>query len=356
MSLPDLMVVAGDAAAIRNPPGFPYALALVPGDGPLPDMGCAGLFLIDADCGVLTLNDPALENYLANRIPVTLHAEKLKKHPRSWRGTCPACSYAGTFTLKAGRDDRPMLYCANGCTPQQLDDELARRLGDGWKPEPKPEADAQQDAATRAAKSAKAVAIFNGSTCLTATDPAARYLASRYLGHLSGSPVLRYRGDCFHPEGGRYPALVAQVQDAAGQPVACHRTYLRPDGGKAAAEPQKASKGPVWGGAIRIYRAGPEIVVGEGLESSASAGRLLHLPAWAAISAGNLARGLVLPPEVQSVVIAADRDSVGEAAAHEAAARWRAEGRRARIAWPDAAGQDFADVLANRMEAQRHAA
>ena len=280
----------------------------------------------------------------------------LKKHPRSWRGDCPACSYAGTFSLKAGRDDRPMLYCANGCTQQQLDDELARRLGDGWKPEPKPENTLEQDAAARAAKSAKAVAIFNGSTGLTAMDPAGCYLASRHLAYLIGSPALRFRGDAYHPEGGRYPALIGLVQDAAGKPTACHRTFLTRDGRKAAVEPAKASLGPVWGGAIRLYRAGPELVIGEGIESSASASRLLRLPAWAAISAGNLARGLVLPPEVQSVVIAADRDPVGETAAHEAAARWRAEGRQVRSAWPDVAGQDFNDVLVARMEAQRHAA
>ncbi len=190
----------------------------------------------------------------------------LKKGLRSWRGKCPACDYAGTFSLKAGRDDRPLLYCANGCTYQQLDDELARRLGDGWKPELKPEGTPEQDAAARAAKSAKAVAIFNGSTVLTASDPAGRYLASRYLAHLIGSPALRFRGDAYHPEGGRYPALVAIVHDPAGLPVACHRTYLTQAGCKAVAEPAKASKGPVWGAAIRLYRAGPEIVVGEGIE------------------------------------------------------------------------------------------
>ena len=280
----------------------------------------------------------------------------LKRNLRSWRGDCPACSYVGAFSVKAGRDDRPMMFCANGCSRQQLGDELARRLGDGWRPDPKPESTPEQDAAAHAQKSVKAMAIFHGSTSVTASDPAGRYLASRHLPHLIGSPALRFRGDCYHPEGSRYPALVALVQDSAGQPVACHRTYLTQDGRKAAAEPAKASKGPVWGGAIRLYRPGPELVVGEGIESSASAGRLMRLPAWAAISAGNLARGLILPPEVQGVVIAADRDTVGEAAAHEAAGRWRAEGRRVRIAWPDGAGQDFADVLVARMKAQRHAA
>ncbi len=280
----------------------------------------------------------------------------LKKHPRSWRGKCPACDYAGTFSVKAGRDSHPMLYCANGCTYQQLTDELGRRLGEGWKPKPVEEGTPEQEAAARALKSKKAVAIFSGSTSLRADDPAGRYLARRNLAHLVGSAALRFRGDCYHPEGGRYPALVAVVQDTAGSPVACHRTYLTADGRKAAAEPPKASKGPVWTGAIRLHAAAPELVIGEGIETAASAGLLLGLPAWAAIFAGNMEKGLQLPPEVRSVVIAADKDVAGTRAAMGAAARWRAEGRRVRIAWPDTTGQDFNDILTSRMEAQRHAA
>jgi putative DNA primase/helicase len=49
------------------------------------------------------------------------------------------------------------------------------------------------------------------------------------------------------------------------------------------------------------------LVIGEGIETAASAGLLMGTPAWAAISAGNMAKGLVLPPEVRRVVIAADR-------------------------------------------------
>ena len=85
-------------------------------------------------------------------------------------------------------------------------------------------------------------------------------------------------------------------------------------------------------------------MIGEGIETSASAGRMLGLPAWSALSAGNLGNGLVLPPEVRSVVIAADPDESGQKAAREAWRRWTAEGRRVRIAMPNAAG-DFNDVL-----------
>lgn len=280
----------------------------------------------------------------------------LEKYPRSWRGTCPACDYSRVFSVKAGRDQRPVLYCANGCSKSELEDTLQRCFGEQWKPAPAKEGDAENEAETRLRKSKQAVAIFNGSTALLAHDPAGRYLAHRGLPHLLSSAALRYRGDCYHPEGGRHPALVAIVQDAAGQPVACHRTYLTTAGRKASAEPPKASKGPVWTGAVRLDPIAPEIVIGEGIETSASAGILLGLPAWAAISAGNMARGLILPPEVRSIVIAADRDRVGSQAAYQAAHRWRAEGRQVRIAWPDAEGRDFNDILIQRAEAQPHAA
>jgi putative DNA primase/helicase len=74
----------------------------------------------------------------------------------------------------------------------------------------------------------------------------------------------------------------------------------------------------------------------------------MGLPPWAAIFAGNLARGVVLPPEVRSVVIAADADKPGLDAAAAAAMRWRAEGRKVRIERPDKPGTDFNDLLQSR--------
>jgi phage/plasmid primase-like uncharacterized protein len=246
-----------------------------------------------------------------------------------------------------------LAYCANGCSQEALAEALRRVTGGSWKA-PDRSNDKLSEAAERQSKITSALAIWTGSTTAVGTL-ADRYLASRALAGLAASPALRFRGDCNHPEGGRYPALVALVVDVAGNPVAVHRTYLSATGSKAAAAPVKASKGPVWGGAIRLDREAPEIVLGEGIESSASAGRLLGLPAWAALSAGNLAAGVMLPPTVQAVVIAADADAAGDKAAEAAAMRWRKEGRRVRIARPDRPGRDFNDVLRVRGEVN-HAA
>jgi phage/plasmid primase-like uncharacterized protein len=175
------------------------------------------------------------------------------------------------------------------------------------------------------------------------------YLTRRGLSRLAVSSALRFRTDTSHPNGGRYPALIALVSDVDGQPTAVHRTFLRQDGQKADVEPAKASLGPIWNGAIRLQpiEAGKPLVIGEGIESAASAGRLMGFPAWVAISAGNMANGLVLPPAAQSVVIAADPDDAGRTAAGQAWHRWRAEGRQVRIATPDSSG-DFNDLLIAR--------
>jgi putative DNA primase/helicase len=269
----------------------------------------------------------------------------LKKYSRSWRGRCPACDYPGSvFSVREVRG-RTSLYCANGCPHNVLQDALGRMFSGSWL-SPK-QGSGPDDATRRARNQARALALWAGSEPANGTI-ADRYLHGRGLAGLASSAALRFRPDTPHPETRKLPALIALVLNAAGASVAVHRTFLRSDGsGKADAEPAKASIGPVWGGAIRLDPIAPELLIGEGIETAASAGRLLGLPAWAAISAGNLARGLVLPPEVRSVVIAADPDNAGRDAARDAWLRWTGEGRRVRIALPDGTG-DFNDVLRAR--------
>ena len=55
-------------------------------------------------------------------------------------------------------------------------------------------------------------------------------------------------------------------------------------------------------------------------------------------------RALDLPREVRDVIVLADGDDPGEAAAQESAWRWKRKGRRVRIARPPR-GMDFNDLL-----------
>ena len=270
----------------------------------------------------------------------------LKRLNRSWRGRCPACDYLGTFSVREGNGGGALFYCASCQDQAALADAVARATGQEARRDGRDDTD---KAAARLRKAEAALHLWRGSEPAAGTL-AAIYLTARGLPDLAASPALRFRGDMRHPEGGRYPAMVALVSAVGGAGVAVHRTYLRRDGcGKAEVEPARAALGPIWGGAVRLQDHDPAqpLVIGEGIETAASAGVLLGLPSWAAISAGNMAKGLVLPPEASRVVIAADPDSAGRKAARDAWIRWRGEGREVRVALPNGAG-DFNDLLRNR--------
>jgi hypothetical protein len=109
--------------------------------------------------------------------------------------------------------------------------------------------------------------------------------------------------------------------------------------------------GPVGGSAARLFDApGPELVIAEGVEDALAAHALFGVPAWAALSAGNMAK-LILPERIRSVLVLADRDElkedgrqIGLEAAHELARRLRAEGRGAEVRW-SRIGKDPNDAL-----------
>lgn len=274
----------------------------------------------------------------------------LHRAGRNWRGSCPACGYGGdAFTLSAGRNGKPLLWCASCQDRDGIEAALQASTGGSLPERANDPAEAMKAAKRRAKSQERAISTWNGAAPVTPDDPAGRYFASRGLASLIGNACLRYRADTSHPGGGRWPAMIARVNDVIGNMVAVHRTYLTREGGKANVDPVKASLGPVMGSAIPLDPAGPEIVIGEGLETAASAGLMLNLPAWAAISAGNLERALALPDAVQSVVIAADPDEPGIRAAEAAAWRWQGEGRKARIIKPFEAETDFNDLWQRRM-------
>jgi putative DNA primase/helicase len=173
------------------------------------------------------------------------------------------------------------------------------------------------------------------------------YLASRGI-RLPAPDALRFHPCLRHPSGGIWPAMVALVTSGHdGKPLAIHRTYLACDGiGKAPVEPQKMMLGPCRGGAVRLATPRDVLMVGEGIETCLAAMQATGHPAWAALSTSGL-RALDLPGSVRDVIVLADGDDPGEAAAREAALRWSREGRRVRIARPPSE-MDFNDMLLRR--------
>jgi putative DNA primase/helicase len=163
--------------------------------------------------------------------------------------------------------------------------------------------------------------------------------------------MLRYHPSlAYRHEDGQYtyhPAMVAQVDDASGQAVTLHRTYLTRDGHKADVLAPKrlmptVVPGATRGGAIRLYPAGETLGVTEGIETGLAVRLATGLPVWAAIAAGGMAR-LIVPGEVHLVVICADHDPAGLDAARALARRRLAEHRRVKILTPNTPGADWAD-------------
>ena len=262
----------------------------------------------------------------------------LRKAAGGFTGPCPACGYKNGLRVseKAGR---VLWWCAS-CQDQAA---VTAAITGNTPPAPQsgPVAADTDDRRAAALRLWEAALPAEG----TAVDA---YLAGRLTPRPSGAP-LRFLPYAKHPNGNRLPAMLALLVDMQGRPVAVHRTFLAPGGaGKAQVDPVRMTLGPVRGAAVRLAPVAPRLVVAEGIETALAAGLLLRAPAWAAISAGNLAEALLLPPEVLEVVVAGDNDPPGLAAARKAAARFRAEGRRVQLALPKKAGTDFNDLLRQR--------
>lgn len=158
---------------------------------------------------------------------------------------------------------------------------------------------------------------------------------------------LRFHPNLPHkPSDTTGPALVGLVSDAkTGAPLTLHRTWITPTG-KADLDPPRMLLGNhrKQGGVIRLW---PDeyvthgLAIAEGIETALSLAHAFQ-PVWACIDAGNLAEMPVLAG-VESLVIGADNDDAGQAAAHACASRWSAAGAAVRVTRQ--AANDLNDAL-----------
>ena len=176
-----------------------------------------------------------------------------------------------------------------------------------------------------------------------ADTPVEAYLRGRGI-NIPVPPSIRYNPGVKHTQSGLLlPAMVAAVQAPDRSITAIHRTYILDSGqGKAPVTKPKMLLGRVNGGAVRLAPAATELLVCEGIETGLSVLEATSKPVWVCLNAGGL-KSVVLPPEVEAVIIAADGDEPGETAAQAAAERFCAEGRKVKIAYPPK-GMDFNDL------------
>ena len=197
------------------------------------------------------------------------------------------------------------------------------------------------------------------------------------LARLGRTPrVLRYVPECFYRHvddetgevfEGRYPAMVALVQDVKGRAIACHRTWLaiNADGRWDKAPVPKAKKvlGLYGGGHIPIWKGtgprggkpapltqappGQHVYISEGIEDAMSAVDLLpDIRVLAAISLSNMA-AIELPACVDRVTLIADQDQGDgpRAELDRAVATHQAAGREVFIFRNRWGGKDLNDAL-----------
>jgi len=271
----------------------------------------------------------------------------------AWMARCPAHEdRTPSLSIRDADENKVLVRCHAGCEQERVIEALRQRglwsegrsRSSAWTQRRKiVEREPDGDVAKR---SERALAIWQLSKPSPET-PVAAYLASRRL-RLPESNALRFHPGLKHPSGGFWPAMVALVTNGTdGAPVAIHRTFLARDGGgKAPVDPQKMMLGPTRGGAVRLADPGKVLMVGEGIETCLAAMQASGHPAWAALSTSGL-RTLDLPTSVRDVIVLADGDEAGEAAARDCALRWKRQGRRVRIARPPQ-GMDFNDMLSGR--------
>ena len=269
-----------------------------------------------------------------------------------WTARCPAHDDRTPSLAIREADGTVLVRCHAGCTQEQV---IAALRGRGlwtesgsrppsWMARRKPvEREPDRDDARR---TQAALAIWQSAKPALATQ-IETYFMSRGI-HLPPPDALRFHASLKHPSCGCWPAMLALVtKGREGTPIAIHRTFIARDGGgKAPVDPQKMMFGPCRGGAVRLGEPDDVLMVGEGIETCLAAMQATGQPAWAALSTSGL-RSLDLPANVRDVIVLADGDEAGEAAARDAALRWKRQGRRVRVARPPR-GLDFNDMLTGR--------
>ena len=185
----------------------------------------------------------------------------------------------------------------------------------------------------------EALAIWEAAQPATGT-PAEAYLRMRAI-TMPLPPSIRFTRLRYGKAGQQYPALVALVQNVAGEPIGIQRTYLNATGtGKAAVPKPKLSLGSIRGGAVRLGEPSGRLMVCEGLEDGLTLAQQLGGAVWVGAGTSGMA-ALQLPAHITSVVIGADADDAGDKAANEAGQRFAAAGFGVKIIRPSAPFKDF---------------
>ena len=279
------------------------------------------------------------------------------KFLKNTHGPCPICEGKDRFRFD-DKDGDGTFYCS-GCGPGTGFTLLQRLHGWDWAKTAR-EVDAIvgnvevqeiQDKQTEADKVAAIKRMMAKAERLKVGSPAWDYLVHRCKIQSAPTDLWSHSGISHPSDGGTHPAMLAVMRYADGSGSSVHRTFLTPDGWKAALNPPRMVMPgkPINGSCVRLAAA-PDGRVGiaEGIETALSASALFGLPVWAAISAGGLIAWDV-PESIKSVVIFGDNDEnfTGQSAAYTLARRLKLSGLDVEVQIPSMTGGDWCDVLMN---------
>jgi putative DNA primase/helicase len=290
-------------------------------------------------------------------------------------GPCPACGGKDRFRFdnKRGRGDFICNQCGAGDGFKLLERtfgwtfSMARKqvmaaaglqsdqAGRASLPAPAPRKEALEEVV---AKPPSRIHRVRRDRCAIGDcDDAVDYLASRGLWPLPPGCTLKAHAtiEYWHEQQkvGRFPAMVADVVDIAGELVTIHATYLKAGKKLAGYEPRKILS-PMTGRegcTVRLIPATEVLGIAEGIETALSASVLDDVPVWAALNTSLLSK-FEPPPDVLRLRVYADRDEAGLTAALKLIERL--QGRiRVEIRTPPAPAKDWNDVLTTRNSRQR---
>ena len=269
---------------------------------------------------------------------------------------CPACEGRDRFRFD-DKDGRGTFFCSHcgagdgfkllqlvkGWSFKQAASEVEGLVGTVQAGAAKP---VQSDAA----KVKACRRIWRESQAVVVGDPVHQYLARRTA--IDAVPAcirlhaaLAYRHD--HGSVTRHPAMIAKVQDADGNGVAIHRTYLASDGNKANVSVVKKIVGTIPpSSAVRLSQPSSTIGIAEGIETALSAFVQFGVPVWSCISANGMEKWTP-PTGTERVLVFGDNDlnGTGQAAAWNLAKRLMASGVAVEVKIPKQPGTDWADFL-----------
>lgn len=185
-------------------------------------------------------------------------------------------------------------------------------------------------------------------------SPAEGTLVDKYLNWrgctlssaVKSADALRFHPFCrFGPE--RLPAMIGLMWHlVTDEPTGIHLTVLN-HGGKGKRELPGGAKrmlGVAAQAAVKLQPHNGVLGIAEGIETALSASQRYGVPVWALLSAGTI-RASPIIPGVRRLIIFADHDAAGLAAAYECARRYSSNGIPAEIRHPKPANADFNDLL-----------